>query len=67
MAVLISTLSELAEAANTGGPDGSLGVGETIILGNLSFQVVSADNRRVRLLKVTLLLNPDASQASAGA
>jgi len=39
--------------------------GETIILDNLSFQVINADSRRVHLLKVTLLLNPDATPSSA--
>ncbi|GMQ87968.1 MAG: HlyC/CorC family transporter [Gammaproteobacteria bacterium] len=39
--------------------------GETIFLGNMSFQVVNADNRRIRLLKVTLLLNPNAIKPSA--
>jgi magnesium and cobalt transporter len=38
--------------------------GETILLGNMSFQVVNADNRRIHLLKVTLLLNPSATQPS---
>jgi len=35
--------------------------GETIILGSQSFQVTNADNRRINLLKVTLLLNPNAT------
>ncbi len=39
--------------------------GETIIIGKMSFQVVNADNRRIHLLKVTLLLNPNAIQPSA--
>jgi magnesium and cobalt transporter len=38
--------------------------GETILLENMSFQVVNADNRRIHLLKVTLLLNPNATQPS---
>jgi len=41
--------------------------GEAIIIDRLSFQVVSADNRRIHLMKVTLLLNPDATQTSAEA
>ncbi|MCO6411537.1 MAG: CBS domain-containing protein [Thiogranum sp.] len=36
--------------------------GETVVLENMSFQVLSADNRRVHLMKVTLLKNPDAIQ-----
>lgn len=39
--------------------------GETIILGNQSFQVTNADNRRINLLKVTLLLNPNATGAAS--
>jgi len=35
--------------------------GETIILDNMSFKVLNADNRRIHLMKVTLLMNPDAS------
>jgi magnesium and cobalt transporter len=38
--------------------------GETVILDNMSFQVINADNRRIHLMKVTLLLNPDATQSS---
>jgi magnesium and cobalt transporter len=38
--------------------------GETILLENMSFQVINADNRRIHLLKVTLLLNPNATQPS---
>jgi len=38
--------------------------GETILLENMSFQVVNADNRRIHLLKVTLLQNPNATQPS---
>jgi len=41
--------------------------GETILLDNLSFQVINADNRRIHLLKVTLLLNPNAIQPSVHA
>ena len=41
--------------------------GETILLENMSFQVVNADNRRIHLLKVTLLLNPNAIQPSVDA
>ncbi len=41
--------------------------GETVLLDNLSFQVINADNRRIRLLKVTLLLNPNATRPSASA
>lgn len=39
--------------------------GETIILGKQSFQVTNADNRRINLLKVTLLLNPNAISAAS--
>ncbi len=39
--------------------------GETIILGKQSFQVTNADNRRINLLKVTLLLNPNAIGAAS--
>ncbi|HHJ16768.1 MAG TPA: CBS domain-containing protein [Gammaproteobacteria bacterium] len=39
--------------------------GETILIGNMSFQVINADNRRILLLKVTLLLNPDAITPSS--
>jgi len=38
--------------------------GETILVDKLSFQVINADNRRIRLLKVTLLVNPDATRTS---
>ena len=41
--------------------------GETVILDNMSFQVISADNRRIHLMKVTLLLNPNATQSSVDA
>jgi len=41
--------------------------GETIILGSQSFQVTNADNRRINLLKVTLLLNPNAIGADSSA
>jgi len=39
--------------------------GETILIENMSFQVVNAGNRRIHLLKVTLLLNPNAIQPPA--
>ncbi len=39
--------------------------GESIIIDKLSFQVVSADNRRIHLIKVTSPLRPDTSQAAA--
>ena len=38
--------------------------GETVVLENMSFQVLNADNRRVHLMKVTLLQNPDATQST---
>ena len=38
--------------------------GESIIIEHMSFQVINADNRRIHLLKVTLLLNPNATQPS---
>lgn len=38
--------------------------GETIILDSMSFQIINADNRRIHLMKVTLLLNPDATRAT---
>lgn len=41
--------------------------GESLILDNISFQVLSADNRRIHMLKVTLLLNPEATQSSHSA
>jgi len=41
--------------------------GETVILDNMSFQVINADNRRINLMKVTLLLNPNATQTSVDA
>jgi len=41
--------------------------GETIILDSMSFQVINADNRRIHLMKVTLLLNPDATRATTEA
>ncbi len=41
--------------------------GETIILDNMSFQVINADNRRIHLMKVTLLTNPNATQSSVDA
>ena len=34
--------------------------GETVLLDNMSFQIIRADNRRLYLMKVTLLSNPDA-------
>jgi len=34
--------------------------GETVLLENMSFQIIRADNRRLHLMKVTLLNNPDA-------
>ncbi len=34
--------------------------GETVLLDNMSFQIVRADNRRLHLMKVTLLTNPNA-------
>jgi magnesium and cobalt transporter len=41
--------------------------GETVVIENMSFQILNADNRRIHLLKVTLLLNPNATQSSANA
>ncbi len=41
--------------------------GETIILDRMSFQVINADNRRIHLMKVTLLLNPNAVQSATEA
>ncbi len=41
--------------------------GETIILDSMSFQIINADNRRIHLMKVTLLLNPDATRATTEA
>lgn len=41
--------------------------GETIILDSMSFQVVNADTRRIHLMKVTLLQNPNTDQVSTGA
>jgi magnesium and cobalt transporter len=41
--------------------------GETVVIENMSFQILNADNRRIHLLKVTLLLNPNATQPSANA
>ena len=38
--------------------------GETIILDRMSFQIINADNRRIHLMKVTLLLNPGATQTA---
>ena len=34
--------------------------GETIIIENMSFKILNADNRRIRLMKVTLLRTPEA-------
>jgi magnesium and cobalt transporter len=34
--------------------------GETVVLDNMSFQIVRADNRRLHLMKLTLLPEPDA-------
>ena len=34
--------------------------GETIIIENMSFKILNADNRRIRLMKVTLLRAPEA-------
>ena len=34
--------------------------GETIIIENMGFKILNADNRRIRLMKVTLLRAPDA-------
>jgi magnesium and cobalt transporter len=36
--------------------------GETIVIENMSFKILNADNRRIRLMKVTLLRTPDAAQ-----
>jgi len=33
--------------------------GETIIIDNMSFKILNADNRRIRLMKVTLLRSPE--------
>jgi len=41
--------------------------GETIIIDNMSFKILNADNRRIRLMKVTLLRSPDAVQPSLNA
>ena len=41
--------------------------GETIALDSMSFQIINADNRRIHLMKVTLLLNPDAARATTEA
>ena len=38
--------------------------GETIIIDNMSFKVLNADNRRIRLMKVTLLRSPESAQPS---
>jgi hemolysin (HlyC) family protein len=34
--------------------------GETVLLDNMSFQIIRADNRRLHLMKITLLSRPDA-------
>jgi len=39
--------------------------GETIHLDTMSFQVIRADNRRIHLMKVTLLQNPNATQPTS--
>ncbi len=36
--------------------------GETIIIENMSFKILNADNRRIRLMKVTLLRAPEAAE-----
>ena len=41
--------------------------GESLILDNISFQVLNADSRRIHMLKVTLLLNPDAMRPAQSA
>ncbi|MDT8388731.1 MAG: transporter associated domain-containing protein [Thiogranum sp.] len=41
--------------------------GESIVLDHMSFQILNADNRRIHLMKVTLLRNPDAIQPEASA
>ena len=38
--------------------------GETMVLDKFSFQIVTADNRRIHLMKVTRLLDPNAAQAA---
>ncbi len=41
--------------------------GESLILGNIAFQVLNADSRRIHMLKVTLLQNPDATRPAQSA
>jgi magnesium and cobalt transporter len=41
--------------------------GETVLIDNMSFQVLNADNRRIHLLKVTLLVNPDTVRPTGNA
>jgi len=41
--------------------------GETIILDNFSFQIVNAGNRRIHLMQVTLLRDPNAAQSAVDA
>jgi len=38
--------------------------GETMVLNQFSFQIVTADNRRIHLMKVTRQLDPHAAQAA---
>jgi magnesium and cobalt transporter len=41
--------------------------GETIVLDNFSFHIVNAGNRRIHLMQVTLLRDPNAAQAAVDA
>ncbi|VAW74209.1 Magnesium and cobalt efflux protein CorC [hydrothermal vent metagenome] len=41
--------------------------GETLVLDHMSFQIINADNRRIHLMKVTLLLNPSAIRSATEA
>jgi magnesium and cobalt transporter len=41
--------------------------GETIVIENMSFKILNADNRRIRLMKVTLLRAPDAVEPTLNA
>jgi magnesium and cobalt transporter len=41
--------------------------GETIIIENMSFKILNADNRRIRLMKVTLLRAPNSAPANLNA
>ncbi len=41
--------------------------GESLILDNIAFQVLNADSRRIHMLKVTLLQNPDATRPAQSA